>query len=242
MKLNTIIRLLNKILSTSKIADKSRNGLQVRACKEVKKVAVAVDASMETFKAAKNFDLLIVHHGLFWKGVKDSLKKDRIKWLKKNKLSLYASHLPLDLHKQYGNNVILCKLLDLKNLKKFYPYHGVKIGFYGNVSLTLNQLNKKINKTIGETKSYNFGPKKVKRLGIVSGGGSGAIEFMKKHKIDTLLIGEFNHTDFHIAKEHKVNIIEAGHYATERYGVIALGFLLENKGLKVKFIDVPTGL
>ena len=109
VKVATITRFLNKELQTKKISDVSRNGLQVKSTKSVKKIGFAVDACLEVFQKAKKAkcDMLIVHHGLFWKKYKDvnGIRANRVKYLKKNKISLYANHLPLDRHRKYGNNI-----------------------------------------------------------------------------------------------------------------------------------------
>lgn len=244
MKLNTIVRFLNKELRIGKIKDSSRNGLQVKAKPDIKKVGFAVDGCLKVFKKAKraNIDLLVVHHGIKWKPQKRSeLNKKREAFLKKNKISLYGVHLPLDAHNKYGNNIGLVNLLGLKNIKKFGRYRGSKIGYVGKfekaVTLTTiaNILNKKLN-----TKSeiFPFGKKTIKTIGIVSGGGAGAISEAVKERLDCFLTGEINLGDYHWASDMGLSIITAGHYATETIGVKLLQNLLKEKfNLRTIFIE-----
>ena len=127
-----ITRFLNKPLNIRNIPDNSKNGMQARGTKEVKKIGFAVDACMEVFNKAKeqDCDLIIVHHGILWKksNVPKAQLEKRISFLKKHGISLYAAHLPLDLHPEYGNNIRLARLLGLKGLKGFGDYHKVMIG------------------------------------------------------------------------------------------------------------------
>jgi dinuclear metal center YbgI/SA1388 family protein len=246
----TITRFLNKELQTSKISDVSRNGLQVKASKSIKKIGFAVDACLDVFLKAKKAkcDLLIVHHGLFWKKYKDvnGIKANRVQWLKKNKISLYANHLPLDRHRKYGNNISLCNILGLSGVKLFGKYKGVSVGYIGEVekSQSFSSILSKVNKTL-KTKSFSkdFAKKKIKKVAVVSGGGDFAVEEAIKKKADLFVTGEFGHELFHIAKEKKLSVIAAGHYATEVLGVKALMPLLKDRfGVDVVFLDVKTGL
>lgn len=245
----TIARFLNKELQTRKIPDHSRNGLQVKCKKEVKKVGLAVDASLETFAKAKKAgcQMLIVHHGLFWKKQKDpnNVRKIRVNFLKKNKISLYASHLPLDRHKKYGNNIQLCKILDIQKPKLFGRYKGAVVGYIGNIKPTSqSSILRKLNKTL-KTKSYsrNFAKKKIRKVAVVSGGGDFAIDEAIKKKAELFITGEFPHELYHTAKEKKLSIIASGHYATETLGVKALMPVLKERfGVNTVFLDTPTQL
>jgi len=244
MKLNTIVRFLNKELKISKIKDSSRNGLQVRAKNEIKKIGFAVDGCLSTFEKAKkaNVDLLIVHHGIKWNKVRDGkLTKKRENFLKKNKISLYCAHLPLDAHPKYGNNIILSNILNLKNIKKFSVYNGSKIGYSGEFKkrATTNKIKNIMNKKLkSKSKAFKFGKNQIKTIGIVSGsGGNGYLDAIEK-KLDCFLTGEIKLSRFHLTKESKLNVIVAGHYATETVGVKALMPLLKERfGVKTVFIE-----
>ena len=134
VSLDKISKFLDKELRIKKIKDSSKNGLQIKAKKDIKKVGFAVDCCLSTFEKAKKagVDLLIVHHGIKWRPQKyKELTEARTLFLKKNKIALYGAHLPLDAHKDYGNNIGLCRILQLKEIKKFGKYHGASIGFKG---------------------------------------------------------------------------------------------------------------
>jgi dinuclear metal center YbgI/SA1388 family protein len=246
MKLNTIVKFLNQELHIYKIADVSRNGLQVKGKKEIKKVGFAVDSCLSTFEKAKKseVDLLIVHHGnKWWPQKHKEAAKLRENFLLKNKISLYAAHLPLDAHEKYGNNILLCKVLNLNRIVPFGRYGLSKIGYSGllkkNSSATEigNFLDKKI-KT--KCQIFHFGKKNIKSVGIVSGSGGSSIEEAVKEKLDCLITGEIKLSDYHRANDFGLNLIVAGHYATETVGVKALQKLIREKfKLKTEFIDNP---
>ena len=246
----SLTRYLNKILSVSKIPDYGRNGCQFNSKKNVGKVGVAVDACMQTFEAASKFkcDFLIVHHGLFWRGVRDTdgLRAKRLNFLKKKKISLYAAHLPLDLHPKYGNNAVLADLLGVKDKKPFGGYNGVSIGFGGLLpkKTDLHALCNKLKKhTNTKPVSFHFGPKKIRSVAIVSGGGSSALLEAYESGFDCFITGEGSHKNYHQAKELKLNVILGGHYGTETHGVKQLGQLLSHVyGVEYEFIDVPVTL
>jgi len=173
------------------------------------------------------------------------LTKKRIKSLFDSNISLYACHLPLDWHPQYGNNSQLLKLLDIKKMGEFGEYHGKKIGYWGRAKkeTTLKAFSSEVNKLLN-TKSTVIGfGKKVRNIGVVSGGGWFAINEAAQYEIDTFLTGEPSHNAYTIAEEMKVNLVFAGHYATETLGIKATGKMLQKKfNLKVEFLDHPTGL
>jgi len=249
-KLRNIAKLLSTELKTRHIPDSSKNGLQVRIKKNIKKIGFAVDSNLTTFKKAKkaNCDLLIVHHGLKWKGQKyKKLTKKRENFLKKNNISLYAAHLPLDAHKKYGNNIQLAKILNLKKLKRFGRYkENHSISYIGQLAKRkkikdiANILNKEL-KT--KCNVYNFGKNKIKNIAICSGGGADLLEEATENKADLFITGEIDHNAYSRAKDYKINLIQAGHYATETVGLKALMPLIKEKfNVKTVFIDNPTGL
>jgi len=230
-------------------ADESANGLQIEGRTTVRKVGLAVDACEYVFRKAaeKKIDFLFVHHGLIWGGLKSvqGVMRKRIKALFDSEISLYACHLPLDWHPKYGNNARLLQLLSIKKMGEFGNYHGKNISYWGRsaTELSLDEFTARIDKTL-ETRSsaISFG-KKVRTVGVVSGGGWFAINEAEKYGIDTFLTGEHSHIAYTLAEEMKVNLIFAGHYATETPGVKAVGEALKKRfGLEVEFIDHPTGL
>jgi len=250
LSLTKIIAFLDRELKLSEFpGDESANGLQVEGKASIRKVGIAVDACDYVFhKAAeRGMDLLIVHHGLIWGGIRSirGVMKKRIKTLLDADISLYACHLPLDWHPAYGNNIRLLKVLSLRKMGAFGEYHGKKIGYWGRLAndLPLKEFSMRVERAL-DTKATVIGfGRKVKNIGIVSGGGWSAIYDAEKLGIDTLLVGERSHSAFTLAEEMRVNLVFAGHYATETLGVRAVGDLLRKKfGLPAEFIDHPTGL
>lgn len=248
--LNKLVSFLNNELKLSEFSDdESANGLQVEGSGIVSNVGLAVDACDYVFQVAveRNIDFLIVHHGLIWGGIRSvgGVLRRRIKTLLDSDISLYACHLPLDWHPDYGNNARLLKALSIKRMGEFGQYHGKRIGYWGRLTteLSLKDFMGRVDKTLNtRSTALGFG-KKVKKVGIVSGGGWSAIYDAEKTGIDTLLVGEPSHSAYTLAEEMKLNVVFAGHYATETLGVRAVGSMLGKKfGLKTEFIDHPTGL
>ena len=248
MELSRIVDFLDKYLELDKFDDTSNNGLQVEGAKNVEKVAFAVDACIDVFEKAKinGANLIVVHHGLIWGGidyVRGAILK-RLKFLIENGISLYAAHLPLDAHKEIGNNAILLKMLGLKANTPFGEYKGVKIGWMDEFyePKTLDEIVRLLESNLNiKAKVLNFGGD-VKRVAAVSGKGAFAINEAVESGVDLLITGEAEHEAYHAAKESEINVIFAGHYATETLGVKALMGVVKNLGVEVEFIDMPTGL
>jgi dinuclear metal center YbgI/SA1388 family protein len=246
-----IAGFLNTILRIRKIKDVSVNGLQSRGRNRgtIKTVGFAVDACIATFEKARrrNVNLLVVHHGITWKPQKDRVLADtRTAYLGKNNMALYAAHLPLDSHEEYGNNMQLARLLDVQRPHKFGRYHGIKIGYAGSfrkaVSLDFiaTQLNIHL-KTPCQV--YRFGNRRVRSIGIVSGDGGDMLRDAVKEGLDCFLVGEIDLTVHNAARDHGINVIAAGHYATETVGVKALMPLIRKAyHVKTVFIADPKKL
>ncbi|TKJ17541.1 Nif3-like dinuclear metal center hexameric protein [Candidatus Woesearchaeota archaeon B3_Woes] len=243
-KLTQIKRFLDRELEVKRISDSSRNGLQVKCKSEVKKIGFAVDGCLSTFEKAKKakVDLLIVHHGIKWKPQKYiKLTKDRENFLKKNKISLYGAHLPLDRNHKYGHNIGLAKILELSKIKRFGSYHGFKIGYKGifDKPKTLNQISDILNKELKtKCRIFSFGKTKIKSIGIVSGAGAASIEDNVKEKLDCFLVGEINLGEYNRARDYKLSMIVGGHYATETVGLkLLIPFIKERFNVQTVFID-----
>ncbi len=244
-----LVAYLDEYLGIKDIPDSSANGLQVQGRARVARLAFAVDASLQTIKAAATAraDLLVVHHGLFWgthQQIVGNLHK-RITALIKADLSLYAVHLPLDCHPEVGNNVVLARLLGLEIAGRFGDYHGVIIGTIARSEKPLRRdgLVDNINKRLGvEVDLLPFGPADVRCVGIISGDAAQFAEDAKRSGCDTLITGETSHSAYHPAKEAGINLIYGGHYATETVGLRELaGHVRDNLDLSCKFISAPTG-
>jgi dinuclear metal center YbgI/SA1388 family protein len=245
VRLDSIVRFLNRELSMRSIPDQSRNGLQVRASSGISKVGLAADASMDTFRRAKELgcNLMVVHHGIFWKGDRDTagLVKKRLNFLKKSRISLYAAHLPLDKNKKFGHNAYLFRILGAMPKESF---GGVSYLGYLKKPRDVRAIAKELNKKLGtKCRIWKFGRDKAKRIAVMSGAGSSDILEAIRKRADLFVTGEAFSWAYNNAKEGRINVIIAGHYETETSGVRALGGLLEQRfGLKTVFIDLPPDL
>lgn len=251
--LSEITSFLNQTLATEPCSDPSVDGLQVDAGKsEIKKIGYAVDSGLSIIESAvkKNLDLLLVHHGLFWRGTTEPLIGpfgQKIRLLIEGKCSLYASHLPLDGHPVLGNGAQLAKRLHMTNVMPYLKHSGVHVGVRGtfaspralsSISETLSTLPGAVTPLV-----LPFGKKEVQSCAIVTGAGGFALEECVQDGIDLLISGEPKQSVYHRAKEANISAIFAGHYATETVGVAAVAALLKEKfNVDVAFIDEPTGI
>ncbi|HUX06128.1 MAG TPA: Nif3-like dinuclear metal center hexameric protein [Acidobacteriota bacterium] len=245
-----LVDYLNQLLRLDEISDASQNGLQVQCPERIEKIGFAVDAALETFEEAsrQGMQLLIVHHGLYWKDVQLAVDAhyQRLKVLFDAGIGLYAAHLPLDSHELYGNNSQLAELLGLIDVSPFGEYHGEIIGRLAHAAdkLTRDELRERIDSAIGTKCLFlPFGKDRVEKVAIVSGGGADLLPQAIDERCDAFITGEHSHSAFHVAKEGGINLYFAGHYATETLGVKALQDLIANEfNVETGFIDFPTGL
>jgi dinuclear metal center YbgI/SA1388 family protein len=248
-------------------SDPSNNGLQVEGKQEVKKIAFCVDTSETLINKAveAGADLIFVHHGLSWgsslKYITD-YNASLLKPLIKNDISLYAAHLPLDGHPEFGHNVLLADIMKLQNKESFAMFNGAAIGVKGILAVESTpekiskQLVRELDSIIASYASLTvkselkesctvIGKEKIiKTIGIVSGsGGMDCVHDAINEGLDCLITGEMGHGMYHLAKENGVAVITPGHYRTEVPGVVAVMDLLkETFGVEVEFINIPTGL
>ncbi len=251
MQRDELITYLDDYLRVKEIEDSSQNGLQVEGPEEVTKVAFAVDGCQAAFEqaVANGAQLLIVHHGLFWDKPLRLVGPifRRVKTLIEGDCSLYAVHLPLDVHPEVGNNAELARLLGLKDTHAFGEYHGNKVGLGGalNPPLLLDALVERMARAIGEppARVLAHGPAEASQVGCISGGAAFLMDQVAEAGFDTFVTGETSHSFFHQVAEWGLNIIYGGHYATETLGVKALARHLEEKfDLETTFLDIPTGM
>ncbi len=243
-----IAALLNKTLRVRGISDASVNGLQVRSSRHgtIHTVGFAVDACSTTFEKARSrdIDLLVVHHGIKWKPQKDRyLARERAAYLEKNNIALYAAHLPLDLHTEYGNNIQLSRMLGVQHPRKFGRYHGIKIGYAGSFAneMTLGNITSILRRRLkAPCRVLRFGKNTVGSIGIISGGGGSMLAEAVREQLDCFLVGEIDLAVFNAARDYGMNIVVAGHYATETVGVKALMPLVRNAfAVETVFIHDP---
>lgn len=228
--------------------DGAANGLQVENLGTVKRLAAAVDASLATCRKAiqAGADLLIVHHGLFWGPTHPwtGRRYELIRLLVDHDLAVYSSHLPLDAHPDWGNNILLCKALGLAKPTCFFECKGRMIGYRASASMEREKLSGKLESVLGTVPLLiPGGPKLCRRIGVVSGGAGGELRQAVAEGVDTFITGEGPHWTYALAEELGVNVFYGGHYATETFGVKALASALE-KRFRVPwcFVDHPTGL
>ncbi len=251
MKLSELTDYLDAYLRIAEIEDSSKNGLQVEGPEEVSKVALAVDGCLAAFEQAVEAEaqLLIVHHGLFWDEPLRLVGPHfrRVRTLIEGGCGLYAAHLPLDAHPEVGNNAELARLLGLGDVRPFGKYHGVEIGIAGvldpplEMPALIGRLIQALNRP--PIRVLAHGPERAHRVGCISGFAVSMVDQVEEAGLDTFITGETSHGYFHQAAERGLNLLFAGHYATETLGVKALGRHLEEKfGLETIFLDIPTGM
>jgi len=250
MRRDDLVTWLDEFLKIRDYPDISLNGLQVEGRDEVERIAVAVDGAQATFDdaVAAGVDMLIVHHGLFWGkplAVRGHVKK-RIKTLLDADISLYAAHIPLDAHPEVGNNAVLARELGMVDLEPFGSWQGVKIGFKGRfpVGTRVHDVADKLGQLTGmQSLVHQGGGDLVASGGIVSGAAAWSLVEADEEGLDLFITGEPKHEVFHEAFERRMNVIYAGHYDTETFGVKALAARLADEfGLEWTFFDRPTGL
>ena len=232
----TISRDLSNLLDLRSVPDISRNGLQVNANNTVRRIGLAVDASMDTFKAArqKKCDMIIVHHGIKWSGVSDEagIQGRRERFLRENGISLFAAHLPLDRHDTYGNNIRLANLLGLQECKRFGGLGALKIGYKGTYGRPVSAASMiRLLDSSLKTRSVLLrgGKHAIRSVGVVSGSGTSTLGQAYLEGADCLVTGEGPHRIHHEAKELGVHVILSGHYQTETVGVASLGPYLDRR-------------
>lgn len=248
--LRTITDHLDKLLEHDKIGDYpgAHNGLQIENSGAIKQICAAVDACEAVFQQATTEPgtLLLVHHGMLWNGaqaIRGALRR-KLQLAFAADLALYSSHLPLDAHPTLGNNALLAKLVGLKKPAPAFYAKGQTIGLAGEVNITRTALVRRLEQELGgRVHLAPGGPEKIRKLAICSGGSGGEVAEAVRLGCDTFLCGEGPHHTYTLAEELGVNLVYAGHYATETLGVKALAAALSKKfRLPWRFIDHPTGL
>ena len=247
MNLYTLETYLNTLLNVSKFRDYAPNGLQVEGRAEVRRIVTGVTASQALLDAALEYeaDVVLVHHGYFWKGeapVIRGMKKQRLATLLKHDMSLLGYHLPLDAHPLLGNNAQLATLLGIAVDGVMDERELQGVGNVGALAepLSLAAFGQQVATALArEPLLIAGGEHPVQRIAWCSGGAQGYIQQAFELGADTYLSGEISEHTVHFARENGIHYIAAGHHATERYGVKALGnHLAEQFGLKCHFVDI----
>jgi dinuclear metal center YbgI/SA1388 family protein len=249
-ELGQIVTYLDEYLDTAGVPDgpTALNGLQVENSGRVNRIAAAVDASVRTVEEAVRLecDLLLVHHGLFWDGnVPVTGRRFRkLLPLLKNDIAVYSSHLPLDVHAEIGNNVLLAEAVGISVEGTFGNYMGREIGVWGRLPVKREVLAARLDDALNcRIHIMPYGPERVERVGVITGGGGSMIGLAAEAGLDTFITGEGAHHTHFDAEEGGLNVFYGGHYATETWGVRALAARVADRyGLEWHFIDHPTGL
>ena len=251
MKLTTLISTLDTLLCPTEITDYpvAVNGLQIENSGTITRIVAAVDACEEMIREAarKKGTLLIVHHGLFWNGVQPitGVCYRKLRAAITGDLALYSSHLPLDLHPEFGNNVLLARALGLTSIKPAFEMKGQTVGVTGKIkAITRDAFAKQISEAVGgKIHLAPGGPSTIRTVLVVTGGAGSEVIKAAGLGVDAFVTGEGPHWSYTAAEESGINLFYAGHYATETFGVKALAAHLSMKtGLPWSFLDHPTGL
>ncbi len=242
--LHTLTDYADRLLRADGFSDYCPNGLQVEGRAEVRAIVSGVTASQALIDqaVALRADLLLVHHGFFWKGEAQpvvGLKKRRMAALLTHEISLLAYHLPLDAHPELGNNARLGRLLGFETEG---PLNAEGIGSIGRLSrgLTARELVAVVADGLGRKPLLiESGPARIERVAWCTGAAQGYIEQAARLGADAYVSGEISEQTVHLARELGIHYLAAGHHATERYGVRALGeHLAERFSLEHRFIDI----
>lgn len=238
-----LVEFLDTYLNHAEVPEPyGTNGLQFEGKQEVKRVGFAVDACLQAFEALHDCDFLVVHHGLFWpsiRSIKGSMRQ-ALGLLFQHDISLYASHLPLDIHSECGNNACLIREFGWERQERFD-----KVGYFAQTpGLSTESIEGKARELLGaEIRLLRFGPERVERVAVSSGGGGvGMLHQAAAGGAELFLTGEASHPIYHAARELGVSVLLGGHYATETWGVRALMKLVQDKfALETRWVDFPTG-
>lgn len=244
--LHSLNNYLEELLQASSIPDYCQNGIQVEGAPKIKKIASAVTANLKTIESAVNCkaNALIVHHGIFWNRDEHRIKgskRSKLWLLLKNNISLLAYHLPLDLHRELGNNWKAAVDLGWKNLEPFGSLNNLIIGVKGTFNeIPINEFQKKLEEYYQHPAHVAFGGKKrVQSAALISGGSYKSVNEAATEGLDCFISGNFDESAWDTAYEESINFLSLGHYATEKIGVQTLGKQLSKKfNIKHDFLDI----
>jgi len=249
-ELAEIVTLLDRELQVAAIPDYpgAVNGLQLANAGRVERIVAAVDASLPVIVAAAagGPGLLLVHHGMFWQGLQPVTAAfyQKLKTAMDAGLAVYSSHLPLDIHSQWGNNILLANAIGLTNPQPFFERNGISLGLRGSWVGKRNDLTEILRQALGGAVHVcPGGPETIGTVGIITGGAGSEVAKVAALGIDTFITGEGPHWSYPLAEELAVNVFYGGHYATETFGVRTLAQVIGRQfQLPWSFIDHPTGL
>lgn len=248
--LDEMVAYLDGELKTSSITDYpgALNGLQLANDGKIGRIVAAVDASLPVIEAAAagGPGLLIVHHGMFWHGaqpVTGGFYK-KLKIAMGANLAVYSSHLPLDVHPEIGNNILLARAIGLEKTEPFFDLKGLLIGVRGIWTGTRADLADALRVALGgPVHLCPGGSEEISKIGIITGGAGSEVAKVAAAGVDSFITGEGPHWSYPLAEEVGINVFYGGHYATETWGVKAVSEVCSRKfGIPWDFVDHPTGL
>jgi dinuclear metal center YbgI/SA1388 family protein len=240
---------LNEYLRVDEIRDFIPNGLQIEGSERIDRIVTAVSINLEVVEAAvrEKASAIIVHHGLFWKNDEPTIKgyrKERFRLLMANDINLFSFHLPLDVHPEIGHNRLILQGLGAELPEE--PEASAGIGLKGLFPqpLSFDELVHRVNRLLNtEARFFRHGKDLIGSLFVISGGGRNELDEVLTLGVDAFLTGDARESTAYIARETGLNYIFAGHYNTEKPGVIELGRRVEHQfDVQVRFVDVDNPL
>lgn len=246
---DTLVEYIDTYLETGEGTDYCPNGLQVEGAPLITRLVTGVSACQELFQRAADAaaEAVLVHHGIFWRGDSPTLtgiQYRRVAALIRRDINLLAYHLPLDRHLEIGNNAVAARRLHLSEIESFCVMEGLGVGVHGrfaDAERSIDSVIDQVARLYGrDPLSFPFGPQNVRTVALVSGAGGRCIHQAIAQGADLFVTGEAEEWTMNLAREAEINVIAAGHYATERLGVQALGEHLQTRfGIDVEFVDIP---
>lgn len=248
--LHELVEFLDRELRVSEIADYpgAMNGLQLTNEGKVDRVVAAVDASLPVIEAvaAGGPGLLIVHHGMFWQGAQSVTGAfyRKLRVAMEAGLAIYSSHLPLDVHSEWGNNALLAEALGVVDPRPDIEIKGFRVGLSGRWQGSREELRARLGQVLGgRVHLCPAGPEQISRVAIITGGAGSEIAKIAETGVDAFITGEGPHWSYSLAEELGVNLFYGGHYATETFGVQRVAEIIgRHFRLPWSFYDHPTGL
>ena len=248
--LHELVEFLDRELKVSEIADYlgAINGLQLANEGRVDRVVAAVDASLPVIEAvaAGGPGLLIVHHGMFWQGAQPVTGAfyRKLRVAMEAGLAIYSSHLPLDVHPEWGNNALLAGALGVVDPRPDIEIKGFRVGLSGRWQGSREELKARLEEVLGgRVHLCPAGPEQISRVAIITGGAGSEIAKIAETGVDAFITGEGPHWSYCLAEELGVNLFYGGHYATETFGVQRVAKILgERFGLPWSLHEHPSGL
>jgi dinuclear metal center YbgI/SA1388 family protein len=231
VSLRTFLLAAETILQSSRFQDSGLNGLQVEGKPDIERLAVAVDADLDTIERALAWkaDILVVHHGIFWGNGPQAITSmigRRVARLLAGQCSLAAWHLPLDAHPEFGMNACIARLLSLHDVSPFAQHKGAMLGCQGRLpkTLSISELTAELHRHFGTVQRHaSGGPNQISRVGVLAGGGQFSLAEAAQAGLDALITGDASQNSWYEAKELGIHLFACGHTATETLGIRALG-------------------